>query len=164
MLSVLLVAAGLISEEPAVVSTAPRDRADALLLQGEATAPAMDAEAPRATVTLQDLTTAEQIDRWIAARDPSARPFADEGAPGPAETRRVHGEVSAAIGTGGYNAVDAAVTIPLGETGFVHLRYGQSRNGYGYYGHGPDGWGPYGLSPYDSGWRRARPFAEARGF
>jgi len=83
------------------------------------------------------LSTDQQIDRWVAARSVSDSPWA-ETAGGPADDRKMHGEVSFGIGTGGYRDHGAAVSLPLGESGRLDISYRQVQNGYsfGYGDHG----------------------------
>ena len=151
MLIALALAAALTDE---VVSTAPRDSAVAQAM----VAPA---EAPRsATPTANDaqphdLTTAEQIDRWVAARN-SDRPTFIETADEPADDRQMHGWVEAGIGTGGYRSYGAAVSLPIGENGRLGLMYRESKNEYGYgyydgYGYGGPGYGYGYRSPFGVG-------------
>lgn len=153
------------SDPEGVVSTAPRAGPGAV---PTATADALAATVSDASpaVTLQTaaphgLTTEEQISRWIGERK------ADTGASPPwadawedEQPRRMHGEVSAGIGTGGYRDFAAAVSMPIGENGTLNLSVSQTKNapwayGYGPYGYSPYGYGAgrYGLDGY--GWRDA---------
>lgn len=149
------------AEEPQVVATAPR--ADAL----QAALATPSSEPSESTVqpsTAHGLTTDEQIARWLSARAPERRdveaPLWDE----PLE-RRMRGEVSAGIGTGGYRDFSAWASMPLGESAELSIGFSQTRNapwgyGYGYgwdrpfgrgwslpgrnvLGHGFDAYGPY---------------------
>lgn len=150
-------AASDLTDPEAVVTTAPRASQYVPL---DAVAPVAD-EVPAASsqaITAHGLTTAEQIDRWVGQRDASTKPFADDGPRdvwGLPDDRKLHGEVSASIGTGDYTAWSGAVSIPVGETARVDLSYSQSKNSpYGYgYGYG------YGRSPeailYGPGYRGA---------
>lgn len=142
----------------AVVTTAPRAGQYVAL---DAVAPVAD-EVPAVstqTITPHGLTTAEQIDNWVGQRDTSAKPFSDD-APldiwGQRDDRKMHGEVSASIGTGDYTAWSGTVSMPIGETGRIDLSYSQSKNspygyGYGYPGYGPDAilYGPGYRGAYD---------------
>ena len=149
------------SDPEGVVSTAPR--------AGPGAVPTASADALAATVgdaspavTLQTaaphgLSTEEQISRWIGERKADAPPvetWADaweEAAP-----RKMHGQVSAGIGTGGYRDFAAAVSMPLGESGTLNLSVSQTKNAPWGYGYGPYGYydaGRYGLNGY--GWRDA---------
>ncbi len=141
MLTVLTVAALMIAGDPArdpdaVVTTAPRDAAGAVLVG--AVAPTSDARPDAAAqaqaLTPHDLTTDEQIDRWLSARSPESQPFA--GDQGPVDDRQMHGFVSGAIGTHDFNSVSVGVSLPVGETGRVDLTYSRTENGYGYPGYG----------------------------
>ncbi len=132
------------SDPDGVVTTAPRG--DGSVMVG-AVAPTTDATPDAASagrVTTQDLTTQEQIDRWISARTPEIEPFVD--AAGPADDRRVHGFVSGSIGTNDYSNVSVGVSLPVGENGRLDLAYSQTKNGYGYPGYG------YGYPRYGDGY------------
>ena len=127
-----------LSDQP--VATARPDTGHVLSTPaaGETVAPSITA--PR------NMTTDEQIAAWIGAA-PAAAPMDmgdgpfDYDAPFEPE-RRMRGEVSAAIGSHGYQAFGASVSIPVGDSGMVSLHYSESEGGYGY---GPYG---YGYSPY----------------
>lgn len=155
-----------LADPEAVVTTAPRAGQYVPL---DAVAP-VAGEVPAASsqsITPHGLTTAEQIDQWVGQRDASAKPFADDGPRdvwGRQDDRKMHGEVSASIGTGDYTAWSGTVSMPVGETGRIDLSYSQSKNSpYGYgYGYG------YGRSPeailYGPGYRGAYdPFFRGRG-
>ncbi|RZJ74134.1 MAG: hypothetical protein EON88_37900 [Brevundimonas sp.] len=147
-----------------VVSTAPRDSA-------VAEAMVAPAEAVGATPTASDaqphnLTTAEQIDRWIAARN-SDRPTFIETAERPVDDRKMHGWVEAGIGTGGYRTYGAAVSLPIGENARLGLSYSESKNDYGYgyydgYGRGGPGYGYGYASPFGIGESRRSASASFR--
>lgn len=136
-----------------VVSTAPRDGSGAIPAASAATlAETVSAASP--AVTLQTaashgLTTEEQISRWIGERKADAPPveaWADaweQSAP-----RKMHGQVSAGIGTGGYKDFGATVSLPLGENGTLNLSFSQTKNAPWSYGYG---YGPYGFDPYGFG-------------
>lgn len=92
--------------------------------------------------TPHGLTTDQQIDRWVGAREAGVAPFGDGALTElPDYERRMHGQVSASVGTDGYRGYSASVDLPLGESGWISLNVAQSENGYGY---------PYesGLQPY----------------
>jgi hypothetical protein len=155
MLIALALASVLIHEDPdGVVTTAPRVGEGAVLVGAEA--PTTDARPEAAQVvaaTPQNLTTREQIDRWISARADDAVPFAE--ATGPEDDRKMHGFVSGSIGTNDYSSVAVGVSLPVGESGRLDLTYSQTKNGYGYpYGYGYPG---YGYGPLD-GYAYRRPF------
>lgn len=161
LMAASLLAAG--ADPEGVVSTAPRGGLQAVPAASAASLAETLGEASPA-VTLQSaaphgLTTEEQIARWIGERKaeaPGAEPWADPW--GEPEPRRMHGQVSAGIGTGGYRDFAADVSLPLGESGTLNLSVSQTKNApwaypYGY-GHGAYGAGRYyGLDGY--GWRDA---------
>ena len=135
MLSSLIVATMLtIASDPdGVVSTAPKG--DGAVIVG-AVAPTAS-EVPSVStqqITPHGLSTDEQIDRWIAQRAEASEPFSVEAEPWAArDDRKIHGEVSAGIGTDDYRSYSASVSIPVGDTARVNLSYRQSRNDfYGY--------------------------------
>lgn len=120
------------AEEPQVVSTAPRGDA----VQTALAAPSADAVAPPVIedIAPHGLTTDQQIARWLSARAPDRRdveaPLWDE----PLE-RRMRGEVSASIGTGGYRDVSAWTSMPLGDSAELTIGFSQTRNApWRYYG------------------------------
>ena len=129
----LMMAAALFAGDPdGVVATAP------------ATAVDLNATAqPVATSTLgatQDavphgLSTDQQIDRWIAGRSIADKPWGERATEVP-DDRKVHGEVSVGIGTGGYRDYGVAVSLPVGENGRLDISYRQVENGYPYGGYG----------------------------
>lgn len=142
------------SDPEGVVSTAPRAGSGAVPTASAAALAETVGDASPAvtlqTATPHGLTTEEQISRWIGERKAEAPPvetWADaweEAAP-----RRMHGVVSAGIGTGGYKDFGAAVSLPLGENGTLNLSFSQTRNApwaYGY-GYGPYGFDSYGFGP-----------------
>jgi hypothetical protein len=131
-----------------VVATAP-----ATTVQLDATEmaePASPAGAVQAAAP-HGLTTDQQISRWIDARAPDVRPFAEESAVGPGDDRQMHSQFSVGIGTGGYRDYGVAVSLPLGETGRLNLSYRQVENGYPVYGYGNGfGYTPgYGYGVYE---------------
>ena len=125
-------------EPDGVVATAP---ATPLVLDG-ALAPAADPVGAGAqTVQPHELTTDEQIARWLAAR--SAEPAPGNDSPIWRDDRKPHGEFSVGMGTGGYRDYGAAVSLPLGESGRLDLSVRQVENGFPYrYGYGA-GYDPY---------------------
>ena len=138
MLVLLMTAAMGLGDPDGVVSTAPRtpislDAAHAPV------APTVEGAAQDAAP--HGLSTDQQIDQWLASRDPGKTPYAD-GELEPLDDRRMHSEFSATIGTGGYRDYGAAVSMPLGENGRIGFSYRQVENGYPSYGYGP-GPGPY---------------------
>lgn len=160
-----LMAASLLaaSNDPeGVVSTAPRGGLQAVPVASAASLAETVGDASPA-VTLQSaaphgLSTEEQIARWIGERkaeNAEAEPWAD--AWDEPEPRRMHGQVSAGIGTGGYRDFAADVSLPIGESGTLNLSVSQTKNapwaypyGYGAGRHGLDGYGwrdAYGAVP-----------------
>ncbi|MBB5745347.1 hypothetical protein [Brevundimonas variabilis] len=158
MLNSLLVAmaALAVSDPEGIVTTAPVGSTGAVLVGAEApVAPEVPAVSGQ-EITPHGLSTAEQIDRWIAQRSEASEAYGEDGEGSWLERddRKVHGEVSAAIGTGDFSAYSASVSLPIGETGRLNLSYSQSKNDYGYgyggpygygYGYGPGGFGPGGF-------------------
>ncbi|WP_297804182.1 hypothetical protein [uncultured Brevundimonas sp.] len=134
VLMIASLSAGFADEQQPVVATSRDDLSSAM--SGEMPEPVLT---PSATVqsSSMGLTTAQQIDRWIA------RETAGEEAPVWRETepRKVSGEISLGIGTNDYRAVAARVDVPIGENGNLSLSYSESRNGFYPYGNGY--WGGY---------------------
>lgn len=141
LITALLMTAALTTGDPdGVVATAPATSVDLGATAGP-TAPSVGGAAQAGVP--HNLTTDEQIDRWIATRSADDTPYArdrgeslDDGKP--------HGEVSVSLGTGGYRDYGATVSMPIGENGRLSLSYRQTENGYPYGGYG------YG-SPYGRG-------------
>jgi len=136
LITALLMAGALTEVDPArVVAHAPATSVD-LAATSQPIAPSPGGAA-QSGVPL-NLTTAEQIDRWLAARPTDEQPYErprgesrDDGA--------LHGEVSVSVGTGGYREYGAAVSMPVGENGRLDLSYRQIENGYPYVGYGYGG-------------------------
>jgi len=144
MITGLLMAALLAGDPDGVITTA---RGDVGAVPTDAVAP--DAP-PLSAQRVQDaaphgLTTDEQIQRWVSAREPGVAPF-EEGTP--VDDRKMHGEVSASIGSHDYRGYSAAVSIPIGEEGRLDLRVSQSEGGYFPYGYAPG----YGYGGYEPGY------------
>lgn len=152
LITALLMAGALTAGDPdGVVATAPATSVDL----GATTRPvAPSVEGAAQAGVPHNLTTDEQIDRWIATRSVDDRPYArdlgeprDDGLP--------HGEVSVSVGTGGYRDYGATVSMPIGENGRLSLSYRQTENGYPYGGYGyGDGYGygqGYGGAAFDDG-------------
>jgi len=102
---------------------------------------------PMATAAHDD--TQAKIDSWLAeaADDTGGDDLGGCPAPGLSDGK-MHGEVGAAIGTGGYRSAYGVVHIPLGkqgDKGEVTLAVSQSR-GRGWYGREAFG-GPYAYEP-----------------
>lgn len=141
----LMLAALVVSPQDGVVATAPATTVD-LTATARPVAPSTAGAAQEAVP--HGLSTDEQIDRWIATRSTADQLWA-EAAAGPMDDRKMHGQVSFGIGTGGYLDYGAAVSLPIGETGRLGITYRQVENGYGYGGYGYDrGYGPL---AYDDG-------------
>lgn len=73
--------------------------------------------------------TAAQIDRWLADS-----PAASEQEPlAPMrridDPRKIHGEMSVGVGTGGYRSVSGVATIPIGESGSATIALGKTDYG-----------------------------------
>jgi hypothetical protein len=151
LIALLAMTALMASDDPdGVVTTAPTGHQS---VAADAAAP-VPTEVPAASgqaITPHGLSTDEQIDRWISQRAEAAKPFSNSPDPwAPVDDRKMHGEVSASIGTGDFSEYSAAVSIPVGETGRVDLEYRQTKNGYGLYGYPGfyPGYGRYGAYGY----------------
>lgn len=129
LLAALIATPALAAEPDAPVVTAP--------VQAETAAPAV--------------STAQQIDDFIkTAPIPDAR--RDEALDGvvPRDDGKPHGEISVAVGTGGYRSVYGRTELPVGKNGRVSLAFEDTKGGYygygrrGYYG-GPYAGGPLGI-------------------
>jgi len=131
------------SDPDTVVATAPETSVD-LNVSTQPLAPSVTGVAQAAVP--HGLSTDEQIDRWIESRAAGeTAPWPDAG-PESLDDRKMHGEVSVGIGTGGYRDYGVAMSLPLGESGRIDLQYRQTENGYPYGGYGYGGYG-YG-EPY----------------
>ena len=153
---ILLMSLTLAGGDPdGVIATAPPSRAPLeATAQPESTTPEAGGQAQA-----HGLDTDAQIARWLADRGPVERSAdaltwrdASEGA----EPRRVHGQVTAAVGTNDYSAYGVDLSVPLGERAQLDLHYSRSKNdpyawgrgygsGYGY-AHDPR-WEP-GSAPF----------------
>jgi hypothetical protein len=149
LITALLMAGALTTGDPdGVVTTAPATSVD-LAATARPVAPSVEGAA-QASVP-HNLTTDEQIDRWIATRSVDDRPYArDLG--GPLDDGLPHGEVSVTVGTGGYRDYGAAMSMPIGENGRLSLSYRQTENGYP--------WGGYGYG-YGAGYGYGRGYGGA---
>jgi hypothetical protein len=128
-----------------VIATAPATPAPPLAATAD---PATPTDSPVTTVqsaTPHSLTTDEQIARWIDRRQSGGPVFAEDQ--GPTDDRKLHGEVSAGIGTGGYRDVGVWMSIPIGETGRLDLNYSQTENGLFPYYRDPRGFDRYYRDP-----------------
>ncbi|MGH7027521.1 hypothetical protein [Brevundimonas sp.] len=156
-----------------VVTTAPRgDQAVPTATTAMLAASTTDAS-PSTTVQSaapHGLSTDEQIARWISDRTAETSISAAVDPWAEAEPRKMHGEVSIGMGTGGYRDYAAAVSMPLGENGVLNLSVSQTKNSpWGYYGYGSP-WGypnagygrPFGLIEppgYEGSHLRGRSYA-----
>jgi len=145
LILIALASLSIASDPDGVVSTAPRG-ADSVVVGAVAPTAEARPDASLIAPTSQSLTTAQQIDRWVAARSGSDAPFAQDR--GPIDDRKMHGFVTGAIGTGDYNSVVVGVSVPVGESGRLDLTYSRSENGYAAYGYGYPGYG-YGYGSYE---------------
>jgi hypothetical protein len=119
-----------------------------------------DAQAERAA---KPVSAQDQISAWVADAPPiegypfGYTPRADLDVNGyPLDKdgkRQVHGEVSVAVGTGGYRSGSVSALIPVGETGTLGVAVGKTdfgkHGGYAYdgYGYGRGGGYGYGWGP-----------------
>lgn len=158
LIATLLMTAALSALQP---SGDPGGAQDGVIATAPATAVALDATTdPSAPPvqgpgpsTVQELTTDEQIARWLTARTPDPTPF--DGAPVWRDDRKMHGEVSVGVGTGGYRDYGAAMSLPIGENGRLDLSIRKTENDYRYghpygYGYGHPGYG-FGDGYFDDG-------------
>lgn len=153
MFSALLMVAALAGSDPdGVVTTAPETVVD-LTAVTRPDAPVVEGAARQAAEP-HNLTTDQQIDRWLESRDPDATPYSGDHAARPVDDRKMHSEFSAGIGTGGYRDYGMAVSLPIGENGRLNLSYRQTENGLYGYGYPYSGGGRLGGYPYvnDSGY------------
>ncbi|MDP3801582.1 hypothetical protein [Brevundimonas sp.] len=129
----LILAAALAASDPdGIVATAPATAVD-LSATAQPTAPSVEGAVQEAVP--HGLSTDEQIERWMAARSIADKPWAEAVEEIP-DDRKVHGEVSFGIGTGGYRDYGVAMSLPIGETARLDIRYRQIENGYPYGGYG----------------------------
>lgn len=100
--------------------------------------PALAEEPPVATAAPEaPLSVADQIDAYL-----KSSPVLEVESPGGVDgivprglgrdDRKVYGEVSVGIGTGGYRSVYARTDVPLGETGRLSLAFEDTRYGRGH--------------------------------
>ena len=128
LISALMMAAALTGSDPdGVVATAPTTPVtlDAAAAQPESASP----EGVARSRTQTGLTTDQQINSWIAARDPNETPYSRGGVEA-IDDGQMHGVVEAGLGTGGYQSFAAAVSMPLGESGRLDISVSRSRNDY----------------------------------
>jgi hypothetical protein len=85
-----------------------------------------------------DLTVADQIDLYLKTSPALETEPADAlaGIVGRQE-RKIHGEVSVGVGTGGYRSLYARADMPVGETGRLSIAVQETRGRFGH------GWGRF---------------------
>ena len=155
LISLLVAGALVLSDDPdGVVATAPTGHQSVPVGAEAPVAPDVPSVSTQ-TLTPHGLTTDQQIDRWIGQRAQGEKPFSNDVDPwATRDDRKVHGQVSAAVGTGDFTAYSAEVSLPIGENSRLNLSYSESKNdpfGYGYgYGHPGQGYG-YGRRSRDYG-------------
>ena len=133
LITAMLMAGAFASGDPdGVVTTAPATSVD-LAATIQPSVPSV-VGAAQAGVP-HNLSTDEQIDRWIATRSANDRPY-DRESRSALDDGKPHGEVSVSIGTGGYRDYGVALSGPIGENGRFSLSYRQVENGYPYGGYG----------------------------
>ena len=130
-----------------VVTTAPRGDQSVLTASAAALAASTTDASPSTTVQSaapHGLSTDEQIARWIGERTAETASKAPADPWAESEPRKMHGEFSVGMGTGGYQDYSAAVSLPLGETGTLNLLVSQTKNSPWGYGYGSSWDYPYG--------------------
>jgi hypothetical protein len=133
-----------VAADDEVVTTASR----AKLPTAAELAKARADEAARPAITSAPMTTAEQIAAWHAnAPKLNQSDDATDEVTGP---RKIHGEASVSIGTGGYRSLYMSSLMPIGENGTLGIAIAQTdfgRNGgYSRAGYGRNGYGAGGYS------------------
>ena len=155
-----------------VVATAPRGQQAVPTATAALLAETTTDASPSTTVQSaapHGLSTEQQIARWIGERTANApQAPVDPWAEADAGPRKMHGQVSVGMGTGGYRDYAAAVSMPLGENATLNLSVRQTKNdpwGYGY-GYPYGGYGrPFGVAEpfgYDGLNYRGRGYAPLR--
>ena len=118
MIAALMLAA-MLTDPAGVMSTAPADAGHVPLAEA---VPAVPQEPPP-----HGLTTAQQIDRWLAGPPQAAveggAVWADEPEP-----RRIHGQVGVGIGTHDYRSIEGEVSVPIGDEGWINLYYRDAKS------------------------------------
>lgn len=121
-----------------------------LALAGQASARTPPVDGPVSTAPAgggSPLSTQQQIDQYLAPSAGDALSRADLAGADRDADRRIHGEVSLAVGSNGYRGGSVIAVIPLGEASTLALSYSRSKGGYGYgYGYGEPGYGYDGLT------------------
>lgn len=111
-------------------------------------------EPPVATAAPEaPMSVADQIDIYLKSSpvlEVEPRGGAEGVVPpgGGLHDRKVHGEISVGVGTGGYRSVYVRTDMPLGETGHLSLAFGEARHSRGW-GLSPSGCGPAGWTAMD---------------
>ena len=100
---------------------------------GPVAAIAQDAPVATGRAEAPPVATAEDLLAQLDAIPNRADAYGDVPPPFTEEHRRVHGEMSVAIGTGGYRQLGGSVVIPVGKTGTVGIGVNVSEGGRGYY-------------------------------
>lgn len=140
-----------------VVATAPRGDQAVLAASADALAASTTDASPSTTVqsaSPHGLSTDEQIARWISERTAETASSTPVDPWAKTEPRKMHGEFSIGMGTGGYQDYSAAVSLPVGENGTLNLSVSQTKNSPWGYGYGS----PWGYSGYGRPFGAAEPF------
>lgn len=158
-----------------VVATAPRGDQAVLTASAANLAETTADASPSTTVqsaSPHGLSTDEQIARWISERTAETSGSAPADPWAESEPRKMHGEFSVGMGTGGYQDYSAAVSMPVGENGTLNLSVSQTKNspwGYGYGSYRDYPYGGYGrpfgvMEPpgFEGTYFRGRPYAPLR--
>ena len=106
-----------------------------LVLAGQALAQTPAVDGPVSTAPAgggSPLSTQQQIDQYLAPSPDDNRPRAGVAATDLDADRRIHGEVSVAVGSNGYRGGSVSAVIPIGEAATLALSYSKSKGGYGY--------------------------------
>jgi hypothetical protein len=103
--------------------------ASGLAMLGGAGALAADESAPMTTASK---STDQKIADWLKDAPPADAADDQPGpdAPPPPRDRRIHGEVGAAIGTGGYRSAYGVVQMPVGKSGSATIAVATGRNSW----------------------------------
>lgn len=114
----------------------------AAVLFAATSALAAEPDAPVATASATTPSVAEQIDAYPKSSPAlEVAPEGDMDGIVPRADRKPHGEVSVAVGTGGYRSLYARSTMPVGETGQLTVAIEDTKFGRnGGYGYGPYGY------------------------
>jgi len=106
-----------------------------------AQSPAADAPVATANGTSSSPSTQAQIDDYLASSpilESPRRDLGDLDDQGLEDDRRIHGQVSLSVGTGGYRSGAVSAVIPLPRDGTLALEYSHTESDRGYgYGYGP---------------------------